>query len=197
MTTYQPNENEMLIEVVQRMVLKAEESREVVFAEFNGVNLKARFGKDKNTEMLRILENYKIELSRRRRKCFAFSKEESHISRIEMIKEDLYYEVSTLMIELHKLDFLDLKTVILWLERLQEVSAYEEVILPVSEILHSFRKNGYFPNENPKNESYKKDEEAYARWVIGQALGDLEYCGKIHQIIRLFTTAWKTKFDYV
>ncbi|OGZ11660.1 MAG: hypothetical protein A3D67_00515 [Candidatus Lloydbacteria bacterium RIFCSPHIGHO2_02_FULL_51_22] len=61
-------------------------------------------------------------------------------------------------------------------------------------VIATFAAKGYHPNVNCGQDFHGDDRDNFARYIIGQALGNLACVGAIHQVVQRFTNDWKKKF---
>lgn len=104
--------------------------------------------------------------------------------------------LDTAMPELSSLDFACLADVINWLGKIQGPSEIIGVRVPNKEIVATFRNHGFEPNVNYGRNFNEEDEDNHARWLIGQALVNLEDRGAIHKVFDRFADEWRKKFGH-
>lgn len=108
------------------------------------------------------------------------------------IEKEKQKKVDSLMKELPKLDFKNIKEVLDWLNEFP--TDYRVGKKDIKTVLSAFKDHGYKLNVNV-GESYKpEDRDNVARYIIGQSLQFLKDEGYIHDVMHRDIMNWKMKF---
>ena len=194
MQTYTPSVGETVDETVLWIVAMANEMGETVVAKFNDIELTAKPGDDANA----IAEFYSSEMARRSEEYRKSPEGQRAEREAEEHRQKAQAQMDEAMAELPTLDFADFGAMIAWLEEVRDPSDYIGVTTPYAQIVSTFRENGYEPDVNYGQDFDDEDEENFARWLIGQALSNLELdIHAIHQVFHKFADDWRNKFRTV
>ncbi len=102
--------------------------------------------------------------------------------------------VNNLMKELPSLDFKNNVKVLDWINRLQPASDYVGVEVSSKKIVEIFADHGFLPGVNIGANFKENDEDNFAKYIAGQALGFLEKGWPVHHVVGRFIDDWKKKF---
>lgn len=61
-------------------------------------------------------------------------------------------------------------------------------------ILETLRNKGYKSGVNTNEDFNEKDSDNYARYIVGQAMSNLETVGAIHPMVSVFANSWNRLF---
>ena len=183
------NIGEHFDDYAKRVALLARSSD--VAVKFNDIEFTIPQGEHDSTEIIKVYEKisddkYRQYLDSPEGKAAA----ESDARDIEEKQK----QIDELTQQLDTLDFSDVRKVLDWCVAFQEPSDRVGTQRDKSLILEKFADHGYIPNMNTGKEYKANDKENSAKYIIGQALGGIEYIGAIHQVIHKFADEWKAKF---
>lgn len=173
------------------MVALASQTKDTVKAEFNDIELTAN--QDSNAES--IVAYYGKEMARRA-EVYRNSPDGKKAARErEERKAAAQQKHDDLMRSLPNPNFADDVAVLDWLCEFQDSSDDIGVVKQQDVVLAIFAANGYYPSVNTGKDFNKDNRDNFARYIIGQALDNLQCeVGAIHPIIHKFTDDWKKKF---
>lgn len=188
--SYEPMPGEFIGVSAINMVGRAKLTGKPCKAHFNEIPVEAIPGVDPAY----IVATYRIE-SHRRAVAYAGSPEGKKVVRdAKRRKDELRHQADAAMEMLGKLDFSSFPAVIDWLKEIREPSDHVGIAIPSNTIVCTFARHGYHPSVNCGDEFDSEDPGNVARWLIGQALKDLEEYGAIHQVFHKFASEWQKKF---
>ena len=95
---------------------------------------------------------------------------------------------------LYKVENPSNELILSWIIDVQDLSDDVYVKVPKKDILEYFNKNGYYSNVNTGSNFKEDDPDNHARYIIGQALENLETVGAIHRVIKQFASDWIERF---
>jgi len=106
-------------------------------------------------------------------------------------------EVEKLVKELDILKFSDNLEMLNWCMKMQEVSDVIGVSdkVPREEIVNKFSEHGITPRMNVGRKDLRNDEDAWAKYIIGQAISDIQKDGYVKQAIYSQVNKWKEEFN--
>lgn len=191
MNTYEPLIGEDISETARIMVTMANTANSAFKANFNDCVLIVNPG-DKAKDIVKFYN----EESNRRTAAYRKSPEAKCAElESEKRKEEAQRKHDALMRQLPNLDFTNDVTVLNWLCEFQDPSDHSGVVKHQNEVLTIFAKHGYQPSVNLGEAFNGEDRDNVARYIIGQALANLQGdVGAIHKIVHVFTASWKKKF---
>ena len=195
METYEPIIGENIIEAAKCMVALANRTGDTVAAKFNDIELKTNPSEDLETAAAVITAYYSSESSRRAEAYRNSPEGKRAAADAEKRKQQSQCQMDEAMSELSSLNFSDLNAVIGWLEKVRDPSDHVGVVTPSKQIVETFRGHGYEPSVNCGKDFNGEDEENFARWLIGQALDNLNSVGAILQVFDKFAEDWRKKFE--
>jgi len=118
---------------------------------------------------------------------------EEKITYEQKIKE-AQLKVKELVKELDTLNFSDNLEMLNWCMNMQEVDL-PDLKVPQEEIVKKFSEHGITPGMNVGRKDLKNDEDAYAKYIIGQAIFGIQKKGYVDQVIDLQIDKWKKEFN--
>lgn len=106
-------------------------------------------------------------------------------------------EVEKLVKELDILNFSDNLEMLNWCMKMQVVSDVIGVSdkVPREEIVNKFSEHGITPGMNVGRKDLRNDEDAWAKFIIGQAISDIQKNGYVGQVIDIQVYKWKEEFN--
>lgn len=183
---------ERLVMAWEHAAIHRQETPEV-FGVFNGITLAYRGDSTADA----IVGVYRAE-SQARSDAYQRSPERQYqVWHAEVLRQHLQAHMDAAMVQLPTLNFSDLGDVIAWIEKILEPSNHVGVHTPAERIVATFQAHGYAPGVNCYGAFDQDDEENFARWLIGQALSNLESVGEIHQVFSTFAAQWRVRFRLV
>lgn len=176
---------------VRELVALANKYKEPVKADFNSVEIVAHPGDDPSE----LQAKWSADMDRKA-EAYRDSPEGKRAAReAEERKQKLQAEADHVMSTLDELDFNDLGSVINWLEALRDPSDHIDVHFDRQRMLDAFADHGFKPSVYCGDEFDETDRETYARWLIGQALDNIQHVGTIHGVYHKFSKEWREKFS--
>ena len=113
----------------------------------------------------------------------------------EQRKVNAQQKHDALMRQLPNLNFGDDVAVLDWLCEFQGPSSCIGVVKQQDVVLATFAAHGYYPNANCDMDFHFADRDNFARWIVGQALDELQSkVGAVRGGIHRFTDEWKMWF---
>jgi hypothetical protein len=98
------------------------------------------------------------------------------------------------VVDMAELDYTNRASVINWLERIREPSDHVGVDINAAGVVEKFEDHGFKLGVNCGDDFDGENEENFARWLIGQALDNLNSSGFIHQMFHTFAKDYRKKF---
>jgi len=201
MLKYVPLVGENITETARKMILLANQKHNPVVAEFNDIELTAKPSVDTADNIVKF---YQKESSRRAEEYRKSPEGQRAAQEAKERQQQLQAQMDEAMVELPGLDFSDYNTVITWFEKIRDASDHIGVNVPHKQIVATFRQHGYKPGVNTDKDFNGEDKENFARYLIGQALKQLQGVSlgggpkfhAIHHIFHNFATDWRKKFGY-
>lgn len=109
-------------------------------------------------------------------------------------KEDETPDIHLVINSFYSLNFGDNEAVLKWLCDLSSVSFNINNPSNRSTIISIFQDHGFPVNANMGNDYNENDADNHAKYIIGQALGNIETHGDVHSIIFTHVERWQKKF---
>ena len=190
MKTYEPFCGEDIRTTAKRIVAMAEETKGVVQAKFNDIELTA----NPDTTADRVAAFYGEEQERRTEAYRNSPKGKKAARETEERRVVLQQKHDALMQQLPTLNFADDVAVLDWLCEFQDPSDHIGIVRQQNAVIAAFAAHGYYPSVNTGKDFNENDRDNFARYIIGQALSNLRNVGAIHHLVLRFTTDWKKKF---
>lgn len=97
------------------------------------------------------------------------------------------------MSSIRDIDFSDMKAIIHWIDE-NATDEIAQIGVSGTEAVSIFESHGYMMDFIPPNRD-KNDSDEYGRWIISQALVDLNESSSIRGLISKFTKRWIERFD--
>lgn len=102
--------------------------------------------------------------------------------------------VEKLTAELDTLNFSDNSKVLDWCLKMQDPSDRRGVKAPREEIIKKFAEHGIVPGMYVGRKDLINNEDAYAKFIIGQAISGIQKDGSVSQVIYGAVDRWKEDF---
>lgn len=161
-----------------------------VYFEFNGVELKATESSTKDE----LVNYFHGELSRKRDEYLNSEQyKEDHAKQAKQLQA-LQIKIDDLLSELKSLALTD-DSVVSWVGSFAEINDHKDLVYDNSEIISILVSAGYESNAEVGNPAVKTNKATFARWLVGQAIANLERGMPIHPVAEKFSRDYLNMFQ--
>lgn len=163
---------------------------QTITGDFNGIEITATPA----SCGLKLAEKWTLEMERRREEYENSSAYKEHLKEMQMKAAANKEKVYSLINDLAELDYTNFEAILDWLVSLEKVADDRDPSVNLTVVAKTFIDKGFEIDANLHEKFNGEDAENYARYLIGQALHNLNENKNIHQVIDYFTEEWKKKF---
>lgn len=192
MLFYNPIHDNHIAETARNMVALADQKNVPIKTIFNKIELVAEPG----TTVDKIVEDYKTKCTENAEARRNSPEGRRDVERNRIRTEHAQETIRIAMAELELLDFTNLLDVINWFEKIRDITEWNKASIPAKSIVATFRANGFEPGVNCGAAHQKEHRENVARYIIGQALDNLESLGIIIKVFHRHAEEWREKFGH-
>jgi hypothetical protein len=179
-------------ETAQLLIKEANRCNEDVGYIFNNITIIV----SKTATVDSVVNSYSTE-SKRLHEVYLRSPEyQDKLAQDEKELEEAKIELENQLSIMYKLDFSNLKEVLVWLTKFQPLSDRTGVMTNSikQEVMTTFESNGFIAGANTGDQFDENDADNYARYIIGQAMSGIQD-SSIHQVLHSFVDRWLAKFN--